>query len=113
MVSGDFPAAETILNRASEFDASSPIIPVLLAYSQLMDQHLDDAIVNSRRAHALRGSHAIAHHVAARALEQKGRTQEAIGELETFLKEEPSGRRAESARKELAGLHVVHAKAER
>jgi regulator of sirC expression with transglutaminase-like and TPR domain len=44
---------------------------------------------------------------AARAFEQKHEGASAIAELEMFLKEEPTGQRAEIARKELVTLHQI------
>jgi hypothetical protein len=49
----------------------------------------------------------IAHQVATRSFEQKHDTGGAIAELELFLKEEPAGSRADSARKELSGLRAT------
>ena len=46
------------------------------------------------------------HQVAARALKEKGRAEDAVAELELFLKEEPSGPRAEAVRKELGGVRA-------
>lgn len=102
----DFPSAEAALNKAHSFDPNDAMTMVLLTYAQFVDRHLDEAIATCRTAHALpQGQHAFVHQVAARALEQKHRTADAIAELELFLKEEPAGTRAEVARKELAGLH--------
>lgn len=71
-----------------------------------MAGRFDEAIANSRKAHGLRGPHAVVHQVAARALEEKGEPEQAITELELFLQEEPSEHRAEDARKELADLRA-------
>jgi hypothetical protein len=49
----------------------------------------------------LQQSHAFAHRVAARVFEQQKRGADAIAELETFLKEEPSRPRAAAARQEI------------
>jgi regulator of sirC expression with transglutaminase-like and TPR domain len=72
-----------------------------------MDHRFDDVIATSKRAHLLQGEHAFTHQVAARAFEQKHEGASAIAELEMFLKEEPTGQRAEIARKELATLHQI------
>jgi len=74
---------------------------VLLSYSEFMDKSFDAAIANSRKAHSLQQAHAFAHRVAARAFEQEKRGADAIAELETFLREEPSGPRADAARQEI------------
>jgi len=103
----DFPNAETALNKASSFDPTDAMTLVLLTYSEFMDHHLDQAIATSRKAHTLQGPHAFAHQVAARAYEQKRDAASAIAELEQFLKEEPTGPRAEIARKELVALRAI------
>lgn len=103
---GDFPGAETMLAKAASFDPTNAMAFTLLAYSEFMAGHFDDAIVNSHKAHDLRAPHAVVHQVAARALKEKGRAEDAVAELELFLKEEPSGRRADDVRKELADLRA-------
>jgi tetratricopeptide (TPR) repeat protein len=107
MAAGDFPNAVTELKKASSCDPLDGITMVLLAYSQFMDQHYDDAIATGRKAHVLTSPHAYAHQVAARSFEQKRDGADAIAELELFLEEEPSGERADSARKELASLQAI------
>jgi tetratricopeptide (TPR) repeat protein len=107
MAAGDFPNAVTELKKASSCDPLDGITMVLLAFSQFKDQHYDEAITTSRRAHVLASPHAYAHQVAARSFEQKRDGADAIAELELFLKEEPSGERADSARKERAALQAI------
>jgi tetratricopeptide (TPR) repeat protein len=107
MTAGDFASAEAELKKASSSDPLDGITLVLLAYSEFMEHHFDDAIATSRKAHTLESAHAFAHQVAARAFEQKRDDANAIAELELFLKEEPSGQRADSARKELASLQAI------
>jgi hypothetical protein len=72
-----------------------------------MNHSYDDAILTSRKAHALTSPHAYAHEVAAHAFEQKRDGADAIAELDLFLKEEPTGQRADAARKELAALQAI------
>ena len=105
---GDFASAEAALNRAASSDPADSMTLVLLTYSEFMDHHVDDAIATSRKAHAMQGSHASVHLVAARSFEQKRDRDNSIAELEMFLKEEPSGVRADEARKELATLQAIH-----
>ena len=107
---GNFADAETDLNKASAFDPTDAMTLVLLAYSEFMDQHFDEAVASSQKAHTLGGTHAYAHQIAARVFEHKRDAVNAIAELELFLKEEDTGPRAESARKELAHLEdATHA----
>ena len=103
---GDFLGAEAMLVKASAFDPKNAMAFALLAYSELMVGRFDEAIVNSRKAHELQGPHAVVHQVAARAFAEKGQPEQAIAELELFLQEEPSGHRAEDARKQLADLCI-------
>jgi tetratricopeptide (TPR) repeat protein len=104
---GDFASAETALNKASRFDPVDPATLILLAYAELMDRRFDEAVATSRKAHALDKPHALAHRLAANALEQKGQAAAAIAELELFLAEEPTGPGADAARKELADVRAV------
>ena len=103
---GDFPEAETMLAKASAFDPKNTMAFTLLAYSELMVGRFDEAIANSRKAHELQGPHAVVHQVAARAFAEKGQPEQAIAELELFLQEEPSGHRAEDARRQLVDLRT-------
>jgi Tfp pilus assembly protein PilF len=107
LVTGDFEAAERSLQKASSCDPLDGITLLLLAYSQFMQKNIDAAIETSRQAHALRSTHAFVHQIAARAFEQKRDVNSAIAELQLFIKEEPSGPRADSARKELAIVQAV------
>jgi Flp pilus assembly protein TadD len=107
ITAGEFPAAESALDKASTFDPTDPMTLVLLSYAEFMDHRFDEAIATSRRAHTLEKSHAFVHRVAARAFEQKRQGANAIAELELFLKEEPTGPRAEAARQELQLVETV------
>jgi hypothetical protein len=79
----------------------------MLSYSEFMDRRFDEAIASTRKAHALEEPHAFVHRVAARAFEQQRQRANAIAELELFLKEEPSGPRADAASKELEIVKAV------
>jgi hypothetical protein len=107
IASGDFAAAEGNFDKAASYDHSDAMTLVLLTYSEFMDKHYDLAIATARKAHTLQGSHAFAHQIAARAYEQKRDGADAIAELELFLKEEPTGQRADVARKELAQVQAI------
>lgn len=105
IVDHNFPNAETLLNKAVAGDPNNPQTLVLLANVELLDRHYDEAIANCRKVHSSpQNPHALVHYIAARALEHENRAAEAVGELQTFLQEEPLGDRADSVRKELAGL---------
>jgi tetratricopeptide (TPR) repeat protein len=106
----DYAGAEQELSKATSYDPTDAMTLVLLTYSEFMDKHFDLAIANARRAHSLQGEHAFSHQVAARAYEQKRDGRDAIAELQLFLKEEPTGQRADTARKELSQLEAIVAK---
>jgi tetratricopeptide (TPR) repeat protein len=104
---GEFPGAEKVLAKASAFDPSDTVALALLSYAQLMDHHFDQAISTCHTAHALGRAHAFVHRVAASAYEQKEQAGNAIAELEMFLAEEPTGPRADAARRELEQVKAV------
>lgn len=107
IAAGDFASAETALNKASRFDPVDPATLILLAYSELMDRRFEEAVAASRKAHALDKPHSLVHRLAANALEQEGQAAGAIAELALFLAEEPTGPRADAARKELAAVRAT------
>lgn len=107
IAAGDFPSAEAALNKASEFDFAEPQTLIMLAYAELMDRRFDDAVITSRRAHALDQPHALVHRLAASAFEQERDRAGAIAELGLFLAEEPTGPRADAARTELARVRAA------
>jgi tetratricopeptide (TPR) repeat protein len=107
VATGDFPNAQAALNKATAIDPTDAMTLVLLTYAEFMDRRLDDAIASSRRAHRLQGPHAFVHQVAARAFEQKRDTANATAELRMFLQEEPSGPRADIARRELTAVQAI------
>ena len=78
---------------------------MLLTYTEFMNKHLDDAVIECKKVHALNNvPHAFAHWTAAFALEQQNKIAQAGDEFRMFVSEEPTGDRAESARKELANI---------
>jgi tetratricopeptide (TPR) repeat protein len=100
----DYLGAESLLAKAVSLESAAPPDELfLLAYAQLSDRHLDQAIQTSRQAHeAGLSQHGFLHLVAANAYEQLGRIPQSIAELESYLNEEPNGAQAEKARKVLA-----------
>jgi Flp pilus assembly protein TadD len=104
---GDFSSAENVLNKASSFDPANTTTLTALSYAEFMDHHLGEAITASQKAHELPGEHSFVHQVAARAYEQQHDAGSAIKELELFLKEEPTGSRADIARKELTAVRAI------
>jgi tetratricopeptide (TPR) repeat protein len=95
----NFPKAETLLAKAVSVDPSNSESLMLLADAQFMDRHYDAAIASAREAHASATTHpAFVHYIAARAYDMENRREEALGELQVFLREEPTGPRADRAR---------------
>jgi tetratricopeptide (TPR) repeat protein len=104
---GNFTSAEKMFNKAAADNPTDSMALVLLSYCQFKEQHLDDAIATSRTAHTLPGQHSAVHLVAAKSFELKRDAPGAIAELEVFLKEEPTGERADQAKKDLTVLRAI------
>lgn len=100
-----FPDAETQLSKAVSLSPENGVILVLITYAEFMNHHLEDAVRDCRKVHALnKVPHAFAHWTAAFALEQENQIAEAGNEFREFMREEPRGDRADAARKELANI---------
>jgi hypothetical protein len=105
IVDRDFPSAETLLDKAATLAPTDSQTLLMLANVQLMNLHYEQAIASCHKAHSLgQDSHSLVHFIAARAFEHQSQIPDAIAELHTFLSEEPSGVRADAARKDLANL---------
>ena len=102
----DYSSAESLLTKAvSMAPAENADELFLLAYAQLTDQHLDQALQTSRQGHEAKlGHHAYLHLVAANAYEQQNKIAQSISELQTYLSEEPNSLRAEKVRSAIATL---------
>lgn len=104
----DYVGVESLLTRANSL-APAPNADelFLLAYAQLSNQHLDEAILTSRQAHEgnFRG-HGFLHLVAASAYDRMSRAADSRAELEMLLKEEPNGPQAEQVRKTLERIQA-------
>lgn len=100
----DYQDAEPLLVKAVSLESAANADELfLLAYAELTDHHLDQAIQTSRQGHeAGVNQHGFLHLVAANAYEQLGRIPQSIAELESYLNEEPNGPQAEKASKVLA-----------
>jgi tetratricopeptide (TPR) repeat protein len=108
----DFSGAESLLNKAASLCALTADELNLLAYSQLLNQHAEEALETSRRGHATQvAHHAFLHLVAAHVYEQQGELDASIGELQTYLSEEPAASRSAEVKKALVTLQTQHAAA--
>jgi tetratricopeptide (TPR) repeat protein len=95
----NFPQAEALLVKAATVEPKNVDSMMLLADAQFMNQHYEAAIASAREAHAAAATHpAFVHYIAARAYDKENRREEAVSELQVFLKEEPTGPRADYAR---------------
>jgi len=103
----DFPGVETFIGKALSLAAADADELNLLAYAQVADHHLDQAIETSREAHQSKLSHhAFLHVVAAKADELQGKSDDSIAELQQYLKEESTGPRAERVKNVLAAFQA-------
>jgi tetratricopeptide (TPR) repeat protein len=97
-----FTEAEYLLLKAVPLDPTSARTFLFLANVQLLNRQFDAAIASAQRVHELPHQNlALAHFIAARAYEHENRPQDALAELQLFLKEEPQGPRADHVREEL------------
>ena len=99
----DFPVVETSMRKALSLAQPNVTEFTLLAYAQLANRHFDDAIATCRQAHRSQLSHhAVLHLLAAGAEDMQGRDEAATADLQQYLDEEPTGRRADEVRKAIA-----------
>jgi tetratricopeptide (TPR) repeat protein len=102
---GEFSSAESELKKAIALEPSDGASLVLLSYAAFMNHHLEDAVGDCSKVHGISGTpHAFAHWVAAFALEQQNKIAEAGSQFQLYVKEQPTGVRADAARKELANI---------
>jgi tetratricopeptide (TPR) repeat protein len=103
----EFPAVEAFVGKALSLAAPDADELTLLAFAQVADQHLDQAIETSRQAHRSQlNNHAYLHVVAAKANELQGKDDAAVAELQQYLSEEPTGKRSERVRAMLAKFQM-------
>ena len=106
-VQKDYPAVEAFIEKALSLGAPEAGELTLLAYAQLSDRHLDQSIQTVQRAHRSQLTHhAFLHVLAAKADELEGKDEDGARELEQFLKEAPTGTRADQVRRILANFHA-------
>lgn len=101
----DLPAAEQLFTSALATEPNNPEILVALANVQLVRGAYPEAVATARHVH--QGEHAafaVAHFIAARALQAQNLAPQAAAEYRLFLQEAPSDRLAPQARQLLAQL---------
>jgi tetratricopeptide (TPR) repeat protein len=94
----NFPKAEPLLEKAVSADPTNADSLMLLADAQYMNHHYDAAIASAHEAALTKTHPAFVHYIAARAYDKENRREEALAELQLFLKEEPTGARADYVR---------------
>lgn len=107
----DYPTAESLITKAIRMaPAENADELFLLAYAQLTDHHLDQALQTSHEGHTSKlNHHAYLHLVAANAYEQQSKIADSMSELELYLSEEPNGLQVEKVRKALATFQSLTA----
>jgi Tfp pilus assembly protein PilF len=94
----DYVHAEDLLNKAVSLDPNDPEALTSLAVAQLMMSKLADAISNARKVHQVpHDNFAVAHYVAAKALQASSRNDEAVVEYKLFVQEAPNNPNAQRA----------------
>lgn len=111
-VEKDYPAAESLLTKAMSLGTAENADELfLLAYAQLIDHHLDQAVQTSHEGHAGKLTrHAYLHLIAANAYEQQHKIVDSMAELELYLAEEPGSPQAEKVRQALARFRAQSAR---
>lgn len=101
----NYPETVRLANRSLALNPSQPEALLLLADSELALGQYASALVHARKIHDLAHErYAVAHVIAATALEKEQKPNEAIAEYETFLKEDPTSPRAPAVRQALGRL---------
>ena len=105
-----YPQAETLLTKGLSGDPNNGQFLMLMADVQYVEGHYDAAIATVQKVHALPNDHpATAHYIAAKAYEHENRSKEALAEFQMFLKEEPTGPRADHVRGDMAKMQAASA----
>ena len=106
----NFREAERLLDGAVAAEPTNPQNLMLLANVELLAGHFAAAITHCREVHALpHAAQALAHYIAARALQHENKPADALGEFRNFLDEAPAGPDTEVARREMAALENTFA----
>ena len=99
----DFVDAEPLLEKASNLSVPTVAELDLLAYAEIVNGHLDQAIETSHRGHTIQvAHHAYLHLIAAHVYEKQRKIADCVAELRTYLREEPAAPRSEEVREALA-----------
>jgi tetratricopeptide (TPR) repeat protein len=103
----EWPGAAELLLKSLATEPNNAGSLTLLSIAMIEQGRVDDAIAAASRVHGLEHkSYPVAHFVLARAYALKQQNDNAVAEYRLYLKEEPSGPRAEAAKNELAKLQT-------
>jgi tetratricopeptide (TPR) repeat protein len=103
----DYAAAKELLNKSNTAAPGNPDTLVLLAYSQLKTNQLDEALANAEKCHkAEPDSYPLGHLIAGAVREKKGDLAGAQKQYETFLKEAPDAPQAKAAQDGIARIQA-------
>ena len=102
-----YSQAEVLLTKGLNGDPNNGQYLMLMADVQYVQGHYDAAIATAQKVHALPNDHpAAAHYIAAKAYEHESRSKEALAEFQMFLKEEPTGPRADHVRADMTKMQA-------
>lgn len=100
-----YSQVEDLLKKALVVRAPDAATLTMLCVAEMQDGHVDDALKDAQKVHALpHEGYAVAHFVAGAALEEKHQNPEARAEYEMYLKENPNGSDVEQVKSALARL---------
>lgn len=104
----EYPQAEELLKKALVVQQPDASTLTMLAMAEIQDGKPDDAIRDAQKVHALsHDGYAVAHYIAAEALEEKHQNAQASAEYNLYLKESPNGPEAAQAKSALERLSSV------
>ncbi len=100
-----YPQPEEYLKKSVSLNPGNPEALFLLAQTEFVNQHYEDAIRDARAVHSLpHRDYAEAHYICAMALQATGRPDEAREEYKIFLAEDPDAPEAGQVRQRLQVL---------
>ena len=103
----DFAGAKELLIKSNTVAPGNPDTMVLLAYSQMKTNELDEALANAEKCHKTDPDlYPLGHLIAGAVREKKGDRAGAERQYQTFLKEAPDAPQAKAAQDGLARLQA-------
>lgn len=107
----NYQAALPLLQKALSVEPKNGEILLLMAQTQFLAGHYDQALDYSRKVHSVDHEKLeLAHIIAGRVLEMQNHPDEARAEYQLLIKEAPTAKEAEEARKSLSRIESVASK---